>query len=179
MKRLLIALACAYFLPGCTAESTRVAIETQRRVDSVQQGVFDRQHEGLRILLFRDLLRRLTATGVELDEAQIATLNHFWNERDLVEFWALQHERALGLRRVGVDAKLYADQAIVDLLWKSLSAKGARATEAIAGLAGAQATAPESDEDSDVDAGAATADGSGDDVGEAVQNAIKDWEELP
>lgn len=127
---------------GCTAESTRVALETQQRVDVVQQTVFDNQHDGLRILLFRDLLRRLQSTGVELTVAQIETLNKFWNERDLVEFWALQNERALGLRRVGVDAKLYSDQSVLDLLWKALSAKVQRGEEALAAMAGAALPSP-------------------------------------
>lgn len=163
MKKRWIALVGVGALVGCTAESTRIAIETQQRVDTVQQGVFDKQHEGLRILLFRDLLRRLQATGVELSAEQIATLNHFWNERDLVEFWAVQNERALGLRHVGVDAQLYADQAVLDLLWKAVTAKGERASEAIAGLAGSGLAPPVHGDDSDDDREAAIeAPGAGD-----------------
>lgn len=126
-------------LSGCTAESTRIAIETQRRVDDVQQAVFDRQHDGLRVLLFRDMLHRVDAAGETLSPEQVDALNTVWNERDLLEFWALQHERALGLRRVGVDAKVYGDQALLDLLWKTMDAKLRRAEHAIAAHAGGAA----------------------------------------
>ncbi len=134
------AIAC-----GCTAESTRIAIDTQQRVDEIQQGVVDRQHDGLRVLLFRDMLRRMRDSGAELSDDQVATLNTVWNERDLVEFWALQNERALGLRRVGVDSKLYSEQAVVDLLWKSLETKTKRLEQAIAAEAGAKAASGAAD----------------------------------
>lgn len=123
---------------GCTRESLRVAIETQQRADLVQQAVFDRQHEGLRIFLYRDLVRRLEQAGVELSEAQRSVINDVWNERDLIEFWHMQHERSRALRMIGVDAMLYSDQSIVDLLWKSLSAKLDRVKQGLAGVAGAK-----------------------------------------
>lgn len=117
---------------GCTRESLRVALDTQRRADQVQQAVFDRQHEALCILLYRDLQRRLAEAGTTPSDAQRAALNAVWNDRDLVEFWALQHERAAALRLAGVDAKLYADQSVVDLLWKSLDTKWSRARRGLA-----------------------------------------------
>lgn len=130
---------------GCTSESLRVALEAQQRADRVQQTVFERQHDGLRILLFRDLLRRLDEQGATLNTAQAAAVNAAWNERDLIEFWAIQHERARALRLAGVDAKLYADQSILDLLWKSLNAKAERLEQGIASYAGARVDKPESD----------------------------------
>ncbi|MEW6199195.1 MAG: hypothetical protein AB1601_11120 [Planctomycetota bacterium] len=126
---------------GCTRESLRVALEAQRRADQVQQAVFDRQHEALCILLYRDLQRRLVETGTTLSAPQRAALNTVWNDRDLVEFWALQHERAAALRQAGVDAKLYADQSVVDLLWKSLEAKWSRARRGLAAAAVERAVA--------------------------------------
>lgn len=134
---------------GCTRASLHVALESQRRADQVQQAVFDRQHEALCILLYRDLQRRLAETGAALSDAQHAVLNAVWNDRDLVEFWALQHERAAALRLTGVDAKLYADQSAVDLLWKSLEAKWSRARRGLAAavvehaVAGAEAACVE------------------------------------
>lgn len=134
---------------GCTRESLRVALETQHRADQVQQAVFDRQHEALCILLYRDLQRRLAETGTMLSDAQRAALNAVWNDRDLVEFWALQQERAAALRLAGVDAKLYADQSAVDLLWKSLETKWSQARHGLAAavveraVAGAEAARPE------------------------------------
>jgi hypothetical protein len=53
-------------------------------------------------------------------------LNEIWNERDMVQFWAVQNERAAALRIAGVDAKLGSDQAIVDLLVKSIEARAKR-----------------------------------------------------
>lgn len=121
---------------GCTRESVRVALETQRRADQVQQAVFDRQHDALRILLYRDLVRALEADGVTLTAPQRAVLSEAWNDRDLIEFWALQNERARALRRIGVDAKLWSDQSIIDLLWKSLEARAARAEQGLAAQVG-------------------------------------------
>jgi hypothetical protein len=116
---------------ACTRESTRVAIETQRRADDVQQVVFDRQHEALCMLLYRDLLRRLETAQSGLSPAQREALNEIWNDRDLIEFWALQNERAQALRLAGVDAKLFSEQSIVDLLWKSIEARMERARQGL------------------------------------------------
>jgi hypothetical protein len=113
------AVLLGVLVSGCTNESTRIAIETQRRADEVQQAVFDRQHEALRILLYREALRRVEGAGASLSAEQRDALNAIWNERDLLEFWAVQHERAAALRLLGVDAKLYGDQATLDLLWKN------------------------------------------------------------
>ncbi|MBK9121013.1 MAG: hypothetical protein IPM18_15640 [Phycisphaerales bacterium] len=133
-------------LPACTRESVRIALDTQRRADDIQHAVFERQHDGLRILLFRDLARRLEAGGERLSPEQFAALNDAWNERDLVEFWALQHERAQALRIAGVDAQLAAQQSIVDLLWKNLMAKVDRARAAAAAYAGRSlVTAPDAE----------------------------------
>jgi hypothetical protein len=127
----LCALA-AIFVGACTRESTRVAIETQRRADDVQQAVFDRQHEALCILLYRDLVRRLEESESRLSPPQRAALNEVWNERDLIEFWVIQNERARALRLAGVDAKLFSDQSIVDLLWKSIETRMERARQGLA-----------------------------------------------
>ncbi len=120
------------FVGACTRESTRVAIETQRRADDVQQAVFDRQHEALCILLYRDLVRRLEESESCLSPPQRAALNEVWNDRDLVEFWVIQNERARALRLAGVDAKLFSDQSIVDLLWKSIETRMERARQGLA-----------------------------------------------
>jgi hypothetical protein len=132
-------LAVVVNLPGCTRESLRVALAAQQRADQVQQAVFDKQHEGLCILLYRDLRRQLEQEAAPLSSAQRTALNAAWNDRDLVEFWQVQHERARALRLIGVDAKLYSDQAVVDLLYKSLSAKLARAKQGLATYAGQKA----------------------------------------
>ena len=119
----MIAVCAVVASGGCARESLRVAIATQQRADEVQQAVFERQHDALRVLLFRDLEARLTAAGETLNDEQRSVLNDVWNERDLIEFWQQQNERSRALRLVGVDAKLYADQPAVDLLYKSLSLK--------------------------------------------------------
>ncbi|MBU0638058.1 MAG: hypothetical protein KKB50_04275 [Planctomycetes bacterium] len=129
---------------GCTGESTRVALAAQRRADAAQRAVFDRQHEGLCILLYRDLVRRLENADATLTDEQRAALNEVWNERDLIEFWAVQHERAAALRLIGVDAKLFSAQSPVDLLVKSLAARAERVKQRLAACAGADLeTSPE------------------------------------
>lgn len=132
-------------LCGCTAESTRIAIEAQQRANLVEQAIFERQHEGLRVLLYRDLVRRLGEIMADGSDgaagAMLRAVNDAWNERDLVEFWAVQHERAKALRTAGVDAKLYGSQAMVDLLIKALEAKGDRAAQGVAEAAGKRAEA--------------------------------------
>jgi hypothetical protein len=139
-RALTLAAAAVVVLVGCTAESVRVALETQRRADEVQQGIFDAQHAGLRVLLYSDLVTRLAA-GAEggLSDQQRALVNAAWNERDLVEFWAVQYERSKALRLIGVDAKLYADQSIVDLLIKALEAKAGRVQQRFADAAAERA----------------------------------------
>lgn len=129
-------LAGAAALAGCTAESTRLAIDTQQRANQVDEALFTRQHDALRGLLYRDCLRRLESAGAALNDAQKAALSDAWNERDLIEFWLVQHERSKALRLVGVDTKLYGGQAVVDLLWKAVSAKVDRAEQAAAAAAG-------------------------------------------
>lgn len=135
---LLLALTAA----GCAPESLRIALETQRRADEVQLAVFDRQHEALCRLLYRDLVRRLEAGGPALSDLQRAALEEAWNDRDLVEVWAIQQERAAALRLLGVDARLAADQPAVDLLLKQLAARTDRARHALAAQAGTEAAAP-------------------------------------
>jgi hypothetical protein len=124
---------------GCASESTRLALDVQRRADEVQQAVFDRQHEALCVLLYRDLVTRLAATGVELTPGRLAVLSAAWNDRDLLEFWVVQDERARALRLVGVDAKLASDQPAIDLLLKEINARADRARQQLAAQAGTQA----------------------------------------
>lgn len=138
MRRIVVVIS-ALLLSGCTAESTRIAIEAQQRANEVQEAVFDRQHDGLVTLLYRDLAQKLDTAASEdaaLNEEQRVALNAAWNERDLVEFWRVQYERSKALRLIGVDAKFYSDQAVVDLLIKSLKAKIERGKQAIAAAAG-------------------------------------------
>ena len=124
---------------GCTRESLRVALAAQQRADQVQQAVFERQHEALCILLYRELQRRLEQAGAPLTSTQRAALNESWNDRDLIELWTVQHERAKALRLIGVDAKLYSDQSVIDLLAKSVSVQVDRAKEGLAARAGRHA----------------------------------------
>jgi len=137
-RRLLAALGLLLTC-GCASESTRLALDVQRRADEVQEAVFDRQHEALCVLLYRDLVGRLAEAGPALTPGQRAALNDVWNDRDLVEFWTIQHERAKALRVVGVDAKLASDQPVIDLLIKAIEARADRAKQSLAAQAGTQA----------------------------------------
>lgn len=127
---------------GCTRESVRLALENQHRADQVQQTIFDCQHEGLRTLLFHDLEARLTTDGQPLSDSQAAALNQAWNDRDLFEFWAVQQERSKALRLAGVDARLAADQSVIDLLLKQVEAGLDRGKQSLAASAGSAASQP-------------------------------------
>ncbi len=131
-----LAVALLLVLAGCSDESLRVALRAAQRADAVQQFVADKRHEALRILLYRDLLRRLREAGAALDASQRAIVSAVWNERDLIEQWRVQDERARMLRLAGVEAKLYGEQSIVDLLIKQVEAKADRAVEEAARQAG-------------------------------------------
>lgn len=124
---------------GCTRESVRLALDAQRRADGVQQAVFDRQHQALCALLYRDLVQRLERAAAQpMSPHEREIVNAAWNDRDLLEFWAVQHERARALRLAGVDAKLFADQSPVDLLIKQADARVDRVIEAAAEYAGSR-----------------------------------------
>ncbi|MCG3127305.1 MAG: hypothetical protein CHACPFDD_02163 [Phycisphaerae bacterium] len=134
-----LAVHSAFFILhccGCTAESVRLAIEQQRRTDEVQQAVVMRQHDALCVLMYRDVVRRIEAAGGPLNAEQRAQISEAWNDRDLAEFWLVQHERAKALRMVGVDVRLYGEQSVLDLLLKSLDAKVARVEQGVAGYVG-------------------------------------------
>ncbi len=150
-----IGIAASLLAGGCTRESVRVAIDAQRRADQVQQAVFERQHDGLTLLLFRDLLARMRECGAEWTPEQLATLEAVWNERDLVEFWTVQQERSKALRLAGVDAKLFSDQSAIDLLIKALDAKMDRAKEAVVAQQAAAAQPDAGQPASGADAGQA------------------------
>lgn len=131
---------------GCTAESVRVALAAQQRADDVQQAVFEQQQAALRVLLYRDLVARLRVADGGVNEAEAAALNDVWNERDLLAFWAVQHERARALRIASVDAKLFAGQSVVDLLVKQLDVRTQRAEAGVASAVGAALSASQTQE---------------------------------
>jgi hypothetical protein len=142
-RPILTAAACLpLVLFGCTRESLRVALDAQRRADDIQQAVFERQQDALRILLFRNLAHQLNAAGKPLSAAQQAALSDAWNERDVLDFWSIQCERAKALRLVGVDMKLFGDQSVIDLLTKAAAARADRAAEALAESAGKSLNPP-------------------------------------
>lgn len=128
----LVLVALIALFGGCSDPSLDRAIKAQQRADQIQQAASERQHAALRALLFRDLVSRLEASGGQLTAAQRAALSAVWNDRDLVEFWALQQERAAALRLVGVASRLYAEQAPVDLLLKSVERRAQRAERGVA-----------------------------------------------
>jgi hypothetical protein len=132
----LTATFACLFSAGCTRESVRVALDTQRRADNVQHTIFEHQHQALRILLYRDLVQQLEAGGTPISAGARDVLNEAWNDRDLVEFWARQYERSVALRIAGVDAKLAADQSTIDLLIKAVEAKVDRAKTGLAAAIG-------------------------------------------
>ncbi|MCA9243713.1 MAG: hypothetical protein KDA32_07170 [Phycisphaerales bacterium] len=126
---------------GCTAESTRIALETQRRADDTQRAVQERQHDALKVLLFRELTGRMESEGVTLSTLQRAALNDAWNERDLIEFWNEQYQRAEALRMIGVDAKLFGDQGPLDLITRQIALRVDRVEQGLVNAAAEEAAA--------------------------------------
>ena len=124
-------VATALLTAGCSSDALRVAVESQRRADDVQQAVFERQHNALCVLAYRDLVDKLEAVGGALSAEELQVLNAAWNDRDLFEFWLVQNERARALRTMGVDAHLYADQSIIDLWIKALEERADRVDAAL------------------------------------------------
>lgn len=120
-KSLAVAVLTLLIGAGCTPTSVKVALTSQARADDVQNTVVQNYHHAVKVLLFRDTLAKLNAASTS--DARQVVLNKAWNERDLFEWWMLQYERASALRVIGVDSKLYADQSIFDLLYKSLTEK--------------------------------------------------------
>lgn len=135
MNRILSAVLLISVLAGCSDPSLKIAIDAQRRADEVEDFLFQQQHDGLVLYLYRDLAHQLGTEETPLSNEQQVTLNAGWNERDLIEHWALQHERAKALRNVGVNTRLYSQQSIIDLIGKSLSQRVSTAQAAIAGEA--------------------------------------------
>jgi len=130
-----VVAALAICCGGCSRESLRVALAAQQRADAVQQAVVDQQHAALSVLVYRDLCHALTPGSGSLTESEREALNRAWNDRDLIEFWYVQHERARALRLVGVDTKLYGDQSIVDLLMRQAGLRAESLERGLAGLA--------------------------------------------
>jgi hypothetical protein len=126
-------------LSGCTAESTRLAIQNERKANAVDMALYEREHQGLSVYIFRDTVAQMKESG-GLNAQQIAILNNAWNDRDLLEFWAVQKDRIMALRREGVEAKLYSDQSMIDLLIKQLELKFDRVKPAIAAAFGESMT---------------------------------------
>lgn len=133
----LIIVLVGVCMTGCSNPSTKLALDGSKKADDTAEAIFTRQHDGLVLLLYRDTIAKLQAVGT-LNEKQHAVLNKAWNERNLIEFWALQNEKVKTLRLVTVYQKLYSDQSIIDLLLKSVMEKAQAAKAVIANVAGQQ-----------------------------------------
>jgi hypothetical protein len=129
----LIVCLCTSLLAGCSDPSLKIAIQSQRHADEIQNFLFQQQHDGLVMYLYRDLAAELATEETPLSQDQLTTLNSAWNERDLIEHWAIQHERAKALRQIGVNTRLYSQQSIVDLIGKSISQRSSAVNAVIAG----------------------------------------------
>ena len=123
---------------GCTSASTKIALEASNRVTQIQDKIQENQNKALKWYIFQKLLTDINAA--KTSDQVAALLNKAWQDRDLVEFWAVQWERARALHIIGVEAKLYSDEGILDLIWKQLSGKGDEFWGAVKGqLAGSLA----------------------------------------
>jgi hypothetical protein len=103
-------------IAGCTAPSNRMAGDASGRVDALRAGVFMRQNDALKILLFRQTLAKINAA--KTDEERGAILNDAWNERDLIGWWGYQEILARCTQYATVDQYIAAQQGIFGLLAK-------------------------------------------------------------
>jgi hypothetical protein len=126
---ILFCAAMAATICGCTAPSTTMAIKGSDDSDAIRTAVVQRQHDGLKVLLYRDTLAKLNAA--KTDEERSAILNAAWNERDLVEFWFNQDTLARCLHFATVDAKLATSQAMFDLIFKNLARSAKKPLQAV------------------------------------------------
>lgn len=113
---LISVLGLAGCLTACSTMSARYALENQQRATEVENTLFSNQQQSLKDYLYNETEAGLLQTS---DPNEVHTLlNKYTQERDTLDFWALQHERVNQLRLIGVNTKLWADQSILDLLYK-------------------------------------------------------------
>ena len=62
-------------------------------------------------------------------------------ERDLIEFWNEQYQRAEALRMIGVDAKLFGDQGPLDLITRQIALRVDRVEQGLVNAAAEEAAA--------------------------------------
>jgi hypothetical protein len=65
MKKTFIAsfIACSLFFAGCTAAATKTALDTQKRVNTIQETVYSNQAKSLKVLLYKNLVVQLERDG--------------------------------------------------------------------------------------------------------------------
>jgi hypothetical protein len=108
MKRLLI--LSSLFLFGCTSNSTFQAIESQRKISKLQDEVVNDLALNSKHYIFQKLKQP------NLTEEDYSNI---YNEREAVEKYLIQWERLRTLRMVTVDRKLFDDQGILNVKYKS------------------------------------------------------------
>ena len=102
-------------LCGCTKASTKIAIETSTEYIARNDDLINKYHDLVLQYMFTCFALKNNLTAEQLSE-----FNKLWNNRNVVEFWLIQHERNDTLHTVGIDAKLYDDQAIFSLMLEKL-----------------------------------------------------------
>lgn len=98
-------------LCGCTSESTRIALEQSQRIENIQDTLVQNLHDTALLFMYRDFIDTIP-------EAEQLKFLEYNKNRDQLEFWMIQWERARALRLITLDSKLISNQSIIDLLIK-------------------------------------------------------------
>lgn len=114
MKKL-IATISLLFIVGCTGDTVKIAIDTDRDIDKRRDFIFYQMSLNNKIYLYNKLKDQVTS-----GKADPEFLNQVWSEREGVERYAIEWERLRALDLVTVKQKLIADQSIFDLKYKNV-----------------------------------------------------------
>lgn len=111
MRKILVSIfVCGILFTGCTSNSTKLAIETSKEYIARNNDLMNKYHDLILQYMFTTYCLKN-----QLTTEQIKELNLVWNNRNVVEFWLIQHERNDALYALGVDTKLYNDQSMFSL----------------------------------------------------------------
>lgn len=113
--------------PGCTKESTRIAMENIPRVEENQDVVTQNLRETALIFMYADMLNYLqVTTGHQFTKTELEQIQYYWQGRDKIESWLVNWERARALRLLTIDTEIISGQATIDLMLKKLQLLGER-----------------------------------------------------
>jgi len=132
----IISMIILIFASGCTLQSTKIAqdgsFRSQAVLDGVHRDIFKAlsrenfETAKLNLLLEAEKLKegKSTEEKTAIDQTtakMIAGLTEFAKKRDFMVEWDRDHERAVCLKFVTVDSKLFSEQGILNYLGNTIS----------------------------------------------------------